>query len=64
MRQDGIIGSAARSGPWLGLFIGAAMAVIGVIAVLSYGPGRPLQPSQVDLTAPQSPAPAAPDRMG
>ena len=39
------------------------MAVIGVIAILSYGPGRSLQPSEVDLTAPPASPPAAPNPM-
>ncbi len=64
MRQHGITGSRARLRPWLGLFTGAVMLVIGVIVALSLGPGPRLGSSDVDLSAPQAIAPAAPNAMG
>ncbi len=51
------------SGPWLNLFIVASLAVVAVIAALSYAPATLAPRQQIDLTAPQIPAPAAPSAM-
>ena len=63
MRRDGGTKAETGAGPWLGLFIGAAMTVVAVIAVLSYRPGPPLGPSRIDQTAAPLIAPAAPSTM-
>ncbi len=62
IQQGGTIRSRG-SGPWLGLFMTAVLAVIAVIAGLSAIPGRTLDPIQVSLDAPQILAPAAPSAM-
>jgi hypothetical protein len=63
IRHDGALRSGGGSGPWLGLFMTAVLAVIAVIVGLSASPARVRQPSEVDLAAPQVPAPAAPAPM-
>ena len=63
MRRDGATRPENGSGPWLNLFVGAAVAVVAIIAALSYGPGPTLQRLPVDLSAPQVVAPAAPSAM-
>ena len=63
MRQGGGRRRADGAGPWLNLFVGAAIAVVAVIAALSYGPGPALHRSQIDLSAPQVLAPEAPSPM-
>jgi hypothetical protein len=63
MIQDGTVRSAGASGPWLGLFVTLALAVVVVIATLSALPTPVLQRPEVDLAAPQISAPAAPAPM-
>ena len=63
MRQGSGARQADGAGPWLNLFIGAALAVVAVIAALSYGSGPSLQRTQIDLSAPQVLAPEAPSPM-
>ncbi len=60
MIQDGAARPRNGSGPWLGLFMTLALAVVGVIAALSLLPQPPLQQPELDLSAPQVIAPAAP----
>ncbi len=62
IQQGGTVRSGG-SGPWLGLFMTLVLAVIAVIAGLSAIPAPSLEPSQVNLDAPQVPAPAAPTAM-
>ncbi len=62
IQQGGSIRSGG-SGPWLGLFMTAVLAVIVVIASLSAVPAPTLGSPQVSLEAPQVLAPAAPSAM-
>jgi len=63
MRRDGETRPDSGAGPWFGLLIGVSAAVVVAIVMLSFGPARRLHPSEVDLSAPQVLAPAAPSAM-
>ncbi len=63
MIQDGAARPRSGSGAWLGLFLTLSLAVVAVIATLSLLPQPLLQKPEIDLSAPQMIAPAAPTPM-
>jgi hypothetical protein len=63
MIQDGAARPRSGPRPWLGLYMTLVLAVIGVIAALSLLPQPLLVKPEIDLSAPQILAPAAPTPM-